>query len=85
MTVLQTICDNCGAVKGKTNHWWVAYIDALNISISLEPLESLDPDHTRDTMHLCGEVCVFKMISNFMHKDDAGPVPLTSDDSDGNY
>jgi hypothetical protein len=59
---------NCGRVKGETNHWWIArllhnqfVLDAWNEEI----LKSHD-----NALPLCSESCASRLLSQFMHCPD---------------
>jgi hypothetical protein len=61
-------CDICGAEKKQTNHWFVAYeqsgelrASGWNSRIRLRP----------GTKHLCGQICLHKLVDDFMARSIA--------------
>jgi hypothetical protein len=68
----QIKCDNCGAVKGETNHW----ISCITIppaekapgedGIAFGPLEATITDPRLKIEHLCGEACATKRLSQWL-------------------
>jgi hypothetical protein len=58
--VTETICDQCGARKGSTNHWWKIYISKDEFSVYREaPLNEKLKD-------MCGENCVAKALDEWL-------------------
>jgi hypothetical protein len=65
-------CDICGTDKQQTNHWFVAYdqhgelrISDWNSQIRLRP----------GAKHLCGQICLHKLVDEFMAKAIAVRLP----------
>jgi len=70
-------CDECGALKEQSNHWWAVIVrpkDAVvpNLAIHLQ-IEPLDQALNRrggglgdDQKSLCGRECVQKTVERFM-------------------
>lgn len=59
-------CDNCGAEKRKSNHWYLVSgptPDDSSISIYLEDVE--DATFMED---VCGETCLHEIISKLLHQ-----------------
>ena len=56
-------CDQCGRVKGETNHWFA--IRAQGTGIPVIPVLKLIRfmDASVDDIHLCGEGCVIARVS----------------------
>lgn len=63
-------CDICGIEKRQTNHWFLVREESGELRISgWKPLQILFPG----TLHLCGETCVHKLISqDLMRLGSAG-------------
>jgi len=60
MKMFQVICDECGATKKETNHWWKVYVtrDAcLAISPYSEVVVGKD---------VCGQACASKAVSRWL-------------------
>ena len=56
------ICDQCGAIKGSTNHWWRVRIgQALHIYPWDLKAEGYDDDSIQ-IRHVCGQQCLFKLV-----------------------
>ncbi len=55
-------CDVCGAVKGRTNHWWK--MDDDYPTLQIVPW-NIEPEGER-FLHICGEACATKKLSEFM-------------------
>jgi hypothetical protein len=81
MTRVVTICDSCGEERKESNHWWLIYPNDED-ELVIQPLKHIGTRTSIKEKHLCGESCVIKAVSDFMHKDDVKEALLTSDDSD---
>lgn len=58
-------CDVCGKVKGEANHWWkLAFMDEGRPHLVLLPMA--DKYEPTGSIHLCGESCVQRKVSEFM-------------------
>jgi hypothetical protein len=55
-------CDVCGAEKKEANHWWMAQISSRQFL--LWPWDTGARD--KGILHLCGEACVLKRLSEFL-------------------
>jgi hypothetical protein len=70
------VCDNCGTVKGETNHWWQLYVEhsdpmfTLPQAMLILPSEDmrLPPWNKGERYDLCGDSC----ISEVTHRVRAG-------------
>lgn len=59
MRVEEIICDQCGARKGKTNHWW-----RLNLTNGFFLYQhEKSSDNCKD---ICGENCATRALQDFM-------------------
>jgi hypothetical protein len=60
--VSMTVCSQCGAVKGETNHWFIAYV-MFRTQLRIDTFDS-DPARAREetTQKLCGENCLIKAV-----------------------
>jgi hypothetical protein len=61
-------CDNCGAVKGETNHWFAIHqmsTGFLGFSIMAFANSGLG------AWHLCGEACVMAKVSQCLREISA--------------
>lgn len=68
-------CDACKTPKGATNHWWVIEVEEQNqhpatfprprYRVVLTALANWQELAPKD-LHLCGEACVQKKISELM-------------------
>ena len=54
-------CDNCGAVKQATNHWYLVYM-LRNKYITIMPFD-FNLAQSVECVILCGEACTMKYIS----------------------
>jgi len=64
MSVMATYtCDQCGRVKGETNHWFA--IQEMGTRSTLMPTFRLMGfgDSGSEFIHLCGEACVMARVS----------------------
>jgi hypothetical protein len=63
-------CDECGALKKESNHWFILRIIADATRIVLEPLEEKFSNHPlgRDEYTLCSKGCVLVQIERFMQR-----------------
>ncbi len=61
-------CDICATEKRQTNHWFVAYEQAGELRIS-----GWNSRHRQrpDAKHLCGQICLHKLVDEFMAKSIA--------------
>ncbi len=55
-------CDVCGTVKGPANHWWLFGIEGGRFAV-FGPWDSRISD---SELHICGEACATKKLSEFM-------------------
>ena len=60
-------CDGCGALKDKSNHWWLVaeYPGELLVAQWTDELAALRTDKEQ-WRHYCGRECVQKAIEKFM-------------------
>lgn len=57
-----TKCDQCGAIKGETNHWFFSFLKSGSVHIY-----DKKPIHTDQNLRdLCSEKCVIKEVSQFI-------------------
>lgn len=61
-------CDVCGKQKGEANHWFLA-----NTPVSPQPVIricgwNIDAAYMPEFVHLCGEECVQKKVSEFLSR-----------------
>lgn len=68
-------CDECGAVKGESNHWFVADIDGSYFGILRWPPESAESP-SGERLHLCGLGCATKAMTKALQRFD-GPAKCT--------
>jgi hypothetical protein len=56
-------CDICGSEKKQTNHWFVAYEQGGELRVSgWSSRNRLRPG----SKHLCGQICLHKLVDDFM-------------------
>lgn len=65
----RTQCDICGALKGETNHWFIAYEVNGIVGIMFIPADKVTS--RRDLSHakiddICGQECAHKRLSQFL-------------------
>jgi hypothetical protein len=64
-----TTCDVCGAVKGATNHWLVAFQLEGVSGIQFVPAEATNPESRAlprvKASDICGQACAHKRFSQF--------------------
>ena len=66
MKIEQYTCDNCGVVKGGTNHWWRIF-NQSGSHFSIHPWAAdVMPLNGESEIHLCGEQCVTLHAGTFM-------------------
>ena len=65
MRVESVTCDVCGAIKQKTNHWFVIATNR-NGKALVEVYAPGDATSTKDDFDLCGESCVLKKVSELI-------------------
>ncbi len=55
-------CSQCGAVKGQTNHWFIAY-KVFTTQLRIDAFD-VDPARQREdaTQKLCGTQCLHKTV-----------------------
>jgi hypothetical protein len=65
-----TTCDICGAVKGETNHWLVAFQFEGYAGITIVPADAVSPDSRTlpkvQADDICGHACATKRFSQFL-------------------
>jgi len=67
-------CDICGTEKKQTNHWFVAYDQGGELRVSgWSSRNRLRPG----AKHLCGQICLHKLVDDFMAKTLAVRAPST--------
>ena len=75
MSEIKTVkCDFCGAIKGKTNHWWIIWVSSEGAGALV--IEKANEQRIRvklDPSDACSEKCVTVGVSRYL----AGQ-PLTS-------
>ena len=54
-------CDNCGQIKGETNHWFV--VVRGDNCISFAPVEYGDEENSK---HLCSQACAIEILSRHL-------------------
>jgi hypothetical protein len=65
-------CDICGTEKKQTNHWFVAYDQGGELRVSgWSSRNRLRPG----ARHLCGQICLHKLVDDFMAKTLAMRAP----------
>jgi hypothetical protein len=69
-------CDICATEKRQTNHWFVAYEQAGELRIS--DWNSRHRQRT-DSKHLCGQICLHKLVDEFTAKSIAVRQQRTAD------
>lgn len=63
-------CDNCGAVKEETNHWFFLRGDNSGLELNLWDNEvALQAD---TLLTLCGDACVLAKVQEFLGKVQKG-------------
>jgi hypothetical protein len=68
-------CDICGTEKKQTNHWFVAYDQGGELRVSgWSSRNRLRPG----AKHLCGQICLHKLVDDFMAKTLAVRAPSTA-------
>jgi hypothetical protein len=64
-------CDVCQTQKKDTNHWWLMWIREVDEPRFEVPAMELTPWNTsaldKAAIHLCGEACVAKKVSEFLN------------------
>lgn len=72
-------CDECGKVKGETNHWFRALTEGRSIVFTPwdEPIGYPD-DKDRPERHLCGHACAIQLLSKTIGQSGRQPRPTTS-------
>lgn len=62
------VCDVCGTEQGQGNHWFVITLIDAPRRLMLGPLGSEDSilGENKLVLHLCGEGCVTKTVSEFL-------------------
>ncbi len=65
-------CDICGTDKQQTNHWFVAYEQSGELRISGWNTQSRLRSGAK---HLCGQICLHKLVDEFMAKTIAVRMP----------
>ena len=55
-------CSICGAEKGETNHWWIAFV-VFQTQLRIDAFGK-DPSREREetTLKLCGTNCLHKAV-----------------------
>ncbi len=61
-------CDECGAAKGRTNHWWTVFFHRDCFAVHIYKFDLLNSEHMTRTLKfdLCGEECLQKKISSLL-------------------
>lgn len=67
------VCDLCGVQQEITNHWFSVGITWANpcnggATLTLAELNSPYKTHADELVHLCGEKCVTRKVSQFVSK-----------------
>jgi len=57
-------CDECGAQKKETNHWWVLVRTVA--TVQLWPHDVLQKEYGEGCFDLCSEQCVTRAIGKWM-------------------
>lgn len=60
----ETICDQCGARKGETNHWWKCESGSDWITVSKNNGKS------QVGQDMCSEQCVTRALSEFLSRPE---------------
>ena len=60
-------CDQCGQVKGQTNHWFAVHEFWPDLDMPTLKLRAF-LDRKDGDKHLCGEVCVMARVSMCMQE-----------------
>ena len=59
MANIQTVsCDNCGILKGETNHWWTVECNISTKSMFIHPFGSDTPIPDFLALIACGDTCL---------------------------
>jgi hypothetical protein len=61
----ETICDQCGARKGETNHWWFVFEDEQKY-ITVYKVPPVAWNSKNKMQDYCSEQCVTRALSEFM-------------------
>ena len=56
-------CDMCGVQKREANHWFIAYEDSGELRVGGWSAQQL---FRPGRIHLCGENCLHKLLSEFL-------------------
>lgn len=57
------VCDGCGVLKGKANHWWVLVVERDGMHVY-----TWYQCHQAGARHYCGERCLTKAISERLQR-----------------
>lgn len=69
-------CDICGTEKKQTNHWFVAYEQDGELRVSgWSSRKRLRPG----SKHLCGQICLHKLVDDFMARALRGDAPQAAE------
>lgn len=71
-------CDICGTDKKQTNHWFVAYEHGSELRIA--DWSSPRRLHPR-ARHLCGQICLHKLVDDFFARTLAASAASPDEDS----
>ena len=63
-------CDECGALKQQSNHWFLLRLVADSGRLVIEPLDGKLPNHpvAPDEVTLCSKRCVMVQVEKFMQR-----------------
>lgn len=70
-------CDICGTDKQQTNHWFIAFDQGAELRIS--GFNSKDRFRS-GAKHLCGQICLHKLVDEFMARTIARRTPAAESD-----
>jgi hypothetical protein len=59
-------CDVCGAQRKEANHWFVAIISTVGVSIITWESAARDGKLDYDVKYLCGQACAHKLLDQFL-------------------
>ena len=70
MDVSTQSCEVCGVLKGASNHWF--RVVATDRSLMIMPWGQQLYMQAENEKHLCGDVCIGKLVQDWLGKQKAG-------------
>jgi hypothetical protein len=61
----ETICDQCGARKGETNHWFFAEFAERSFTVYANSTRVPDGHYSVKWKDYCGHPCVMRALTEF--------------------